>query len=70
MNSRVIIEQAKGVIAQAHNVSVDQALTLLRAHARNTNQRLGDVAFQIVTDPAQPARLRRPAPDEPTAPAP
>ncbi|MEV8509314.1 GAF and ANTAR domain-containing protein [Actinoplanes sp. NPDC051475] len=51
LDSRVLIEQAKGAIAQAHNISVDQAFTLLRAYARRTNQRLKDVARQAVTDP-------------------
>jgi transcriptional regulator with GAF, ATPase, and Fis domain len=51
LDSRVLIEQAKGAIAQAHNISVDQAFTLLRAYARRTNQRLKHVARQAVTDP-------------------
>jgi GAF domain-containing protein len=50
LDSRVLIEQAKGAIAHAHNISADQAFTLLRAYARRTNQRLKDVASQAVTD--------------------
>jgi transcriptional regulator with GAF, ATPase, and Fis domain len=50
LDSRVLIEQAKGAIAHAHNVSADQAFTLLRAYARRTNQRLQHVAGQAVTD--------------------
>lgn len=53
LNSRVVIEQAKGAIAQAHNITVDAAFELIRAHARRTNSRLGDVARQIVTDMPQ-----------------
>jgi GAF domain-containing protein len=52
LNSRILIEQAKGAIAHAHNISVDQAFTLLRAYARRTNQRLQHVAGQAVTDPS------------------
>jgi transcriptional regulator with GAF, ATPase, and Fis domain len=50
LNSRILIEQAKGAIAHAHKISADQAFTLLRAYARRTNQRLKDVASQAVTD--------------------
>jgi GAF domain-containing protein len=52
LNTRVLIEQAKGAIAHAHNISVDEAFTLLRAYARQTNQRLQDAASQAVTDPS------------------
>jgi len=52
LNSRIIIEQAKGATAQAHGVSVDEAFTLIRNYARRTNRRIGDVAHAIVTAPA------------------
>jgi transcriptional regulator with GAF, ATPase, and Fis domain len=51
LNTRIIIEQAKGATAQAHNVSVDVAFEMIRAHARRTQQRLSDVARLVVTDP-------------------
>jgi GAF domain-containing protein len=60
LNSRVVIEQAKGAIAQAHGVSVDEAFTLMRNYARRTNRRLGDVAHTIVTDPARLPDLANP----------
>lgn len=50
LNSRVIIEQAKGAIAQANNITVDAAFEVMRAYARRTNTRLSDVARLIVTD--------------------
>jgi hypothetical protein len=34
LNSRIVIEQAKGVVAQARSVSVDEAFTLIREFAR------------------------------------
>ncbi len=52
LNSRVVIEQAKGAIAQFRNVSVDEAFVLLRDHAHRTKQRLGDVAHAALDDPA------------------
>jgi GAF domain-containing protein len=51
LNSRIVIEQAKGAIAQHRNVSVDDAFLMLRDHARRTKQRLGDVAHAALTDP-------------------
>jgi GAF domain-containing protein len=48
LNSRVIIEQAKGVIAERRHLDMDQSFTLLRATARATNRRLSDLAEAIV----------------------
>lgn len=48
LDSRVIIEQAKGLLAHAHDVDVDAAFHILREHARMTNQRLHDVAISVV----------------------
>lgn len=48
LNSRVVIEQAKGKIAERHGLDMDQAFRLLRDHARNTNQRLTDLARNFV----------------------
>jgi hypothetical protein len=48
LNSRVIIEQAKGVLAERGGIAMDRAFTLLRGHARRTNQHLSDVARAVV----------------------
>jgi PAS domain S-box-containing protein len=48
LKSRVVIEQAKGITAQRHAVSIDQAYQLIRAHARNNNASLRTVAEAIV----------------------
>jgi GAF domain-containing protein len=52
LNSRIVIEQAKGAIAQFRNVSVDDAFVLMRDHARRTKGRLGDVAHAALDNPA------------------
>ena len=47
--SRVVIEQAKGVLAGTANIDVAAAFTLLRNYARSQNVFLVDVARDIVT---------------------
>jgi GAF domain-containing protein len=48
LDSRVLIEQAKGAVAFQRDVSIDEAFKLLREHARRSQGRLRDVAEQIV----------------------
>lgn len=48
LDSRVIIEQAKGVIAQGHLVDMDEAFRLLRTYARTNGLNLRDVAELVV----------------------
>ena len=48
LNSRVIIEQAKGVIAERRHLDMDQSFTLLRSTARTSNRRLSDLARAVV----------------------
>ncbi|HEY0001711.1 MAG TPA: GAF and ANTAR domain-containing protein, partial [Actinoplanes sp.] len=49
LNSRIVIEQAKGAVAQLHQVSVDEAFVRIRAYARRNNKKLIEVAGAIVT---------------------
>jgi transcriptional regulator with GAF, ATPase, and Fis domain len=53
LNSRVVIEQAKGVIAERHQLDMSQAFTLLRNTARDRNRRLSELARTVV-DGADP----------------
>jgi GAF domain-containing protein len=46
--SRVVIEQAKGITAQRKSVTVDHAYQLMRGHARNNHASLRTVAEAIV----------------------
>jgi AmiR/NasT family two-component response regulator len=48
LNSRVVIEQAKGKLAERLGIDVNQAFTVLRDQARNRNQRLSDLARAFV----------------------
>jgi GAF domain-containing protein len=44
LNSRIVLEQAKGMLAERANLSVDEAFAWLRHHARSHNLRLVDLA--------------------------
>jgi transcriptional regulator with GAF, ATPase, and Fis domain len=49
LNSRILIEQAKGALAERAGVGVDEAFTLIRAHARRHGMPLPTVAAEVVT---------------------
>jgi len=48
LNSRVLIEQAKGKLAERLSLEMDQAFNLLRDFARTRNLRLSDVAQALI----------------------
>jgi GAF domain-containing protein len=48
LNSRVVIEQAKGAVAERAGVDMDTAFAWLRGYARSNNRRLADVAAAVV----------------------
>jgi hypothetical protein len=50
LDSRVLIEQAKGAVAARLGISPDQALELLRGYARRENLTLAEVSRQAIRD--------------------
>jgi GAF domain-containing protein len=48
LNSRIVIEQAKGMLAERAAVDVDEAFSLLRRYARNHNRHLSGVAREVL----------------------
>ncbi|MEJ3742926.1 GAF and ANTAR domain-containing protein [Actinomycetes bacterium KLBMP 9797] len=48
LRSRVLIEQAKGVLAERLHLDMPEAFTLLRDNARSHNRRLSDLAQAVV----------------------
>ncbi|WP_410811526.1 GAF domain-containing protein [Micromonospora sp. 067-2] len=57
LNSRIVIEQAKGAVAQAAGVDVDEAFVVIRSYARRHNRKLTDVAHAFLSDPAMLAQV-------------
>ncbi|MFD0418314.1 GAF and ANTAR domain-containing protein [Streptomyces sp. NPDC127108] len=49
LNTRIVIEQAKGVLAARLGIGVDDAFHRLRSHARSRQQKLSDVAARVAS---------------------
>lgn len=48
LDSRVVIEQAKGYVAHNNDISPEDAFLLIRTYSRNNGLRLSDVAHRLV----------------------
>jgi hypothetical protein len=58
LNSRIVIEQAKGVLAERLQVSTDEAFTVLRMAARTRNRLLSDLARDVANGSADATQLQ------------
>jgi GAF domain-containing protein len=56
LTSRIVIEQAKGVIAERNDMTMDDAFDALRRHSRDHNLKLTDVANAVVNVGLDPTR--------------
>lgn len=65
LNSRIILEQAKGVLAALAHIDPAEAFALLRRHARQHNLRLTDLARAVVNGGPELDAVLHPA--EPTS---
>lgn len=57
LNNRIVIEQAKGVLAQAGGVEMHEAFTVLRDYSRSNSVRLSDIAHQLAAGSIDPEAL-------------
>jgi GAF domain-containing protein len=62
LNSRVLVEQAKGVLAERAGLDMEQAFSGLREYARSNNLRLVDVAQDVIDGTLGPGALDPPPP--------
>jgi GAF domain-containing protein len=61
LTSRIVIEQAKGVISERAGVDLAEAFARLRSYARSNNLRLTDVAHAATAGTLDPSAWRPPA---------
>jgi AmiR/NasT family two-component response regulator len=60
LSSRIVIEQAKGVVGERLGVDMEHAFMTLRGHARSHNLRLVDLANDVITGAFPASQLDRP----------
>jgi GAF domain-containing protein len=65
LNSRIVIEQTKGIVAQREGLNMEEAFATLRNHARTHNLRLVDVASHVI-DGTLAASALTPLPSKPS----
>jgi hypothetical protein len=58
LTSRIVIEQAKGILAERNGISLDDAFELLRRTARSNRMRIHTLAAAVVTAHATPSELQ------------
>lgn len=63
LESRIVIEQAKGVLMERLDLPADVAFELLRAAARRSRTKLHAVAAEVVASRVTPAALEQPVRD-------
>jgi GAF domain-containing protein len=61
LNSRAVIEQAKGALARVLGTGVDQAFVVLRGHSRHHGRKLTELARAVLEDPAELRAVARAA---------
>ena len=66
LNSRIVIEQAKGMVAERQGLDMENAFARLRGHARNHNLRLVDVASAVINGTLSVSALDAPAAADPS----
>jgi hypothetical protein len=59
LTSRIVIEQAKGILAERLRISTDDAFRVLRTAARSRNRLLSDLAGEVADGSADPVQLLR-----------
>jgi AmiR/NasT family two-component response regulator len=59
LETRVVIEQAKGILAERLGLSLDDAFAVLRTAARSSRVRIHELARTVVEEPGTPREVIR-----------
>ena len=62
LESRIAIEQAKGILAEHASISVDDSFTLLRNYSRANNTKLTETARRVVAGALSPTTIANSTP--------
>lgn len=57
LSSRIVIEQAKGILAERYRLDLDSAFAVLRGAARRHRLRIHVLAEAVVTSPRTPSAI-------------
>jgi AmiR/NasT family two-component response regulator len=57
LDSRIVIEQAKGVLAERHSLDLDAAFELMRQSARSNRMRIHDLAAVTLASSQTPPEI-------------
>ena len=59
LETRVVIEQAKGVLAERLGLDIEEAFGVLRSAARSNGRNLRELAVEVVRSPETPPEVTR-----------
>lgn len=57
LNSRIVLEQAKGVLSERAGIGVEEAFVLMRSYARRTQRQLSTVAGAVIDGTVRASEL-------------
>jgi AmiR/NasT family two-component response regulator len=57
LSSRIVIEQAKGVLAERYRLDVERAFAVLRNAARSNRVKIHELAAAVVSSPRTPTAI-------------
>jgi AmiR/NasT family two-component response regulator len=57
LESRIVIEQAKGVLAERYAIAIDEAFEVLRRAARSNRMQIHELARRVVWEESTPMEV-------------
>ena len=57
LSSRIVIEQAKGILAERYRLDLERAFAVLRSAARSNRVKIHELAAAVVSSPRTPTAI-------------